>query len=212
MNSPHRLLKSESPARGDNAKMKDQQGVPLARIKSFGELSSGEYQELVSALWESAQKGDVRQCADLVKQGAWPNHLKVGHGLQVSALHLAAMHNHPELVAALVRLGADVDTPNNQGLTPLHMAAQLGHLKVVKALLALGADPEVEDWMGDTPHGKADLAGWDEVSFHLQRVIAEDRSSHLQFRHNVKHMLAGKLRPDNRFFQLRADNPLLPNL
>eukprot|EP00961_Rhodomonas_salina_P181450 2448984-Rhodomonas_salina.2 len=68
MNSPHRLLKSESPARGDNAKMKDQQGVPLARIKSFGELSSGEYQELVSALWESAQKGDVRQCADLVKQ------------------------------------------------------------------------------------------------------------------------------------------------
>jgi len=84
--------------------------------------------------------------------------------------------------------------------------------QVVKALLALGADPELEDWMGDTPEDKAELAGWDEVATHLKRVITEDRASHLQFRRNVKHMLAGKRHPDDRFFALHHDNPLLPNL
>jgi ankyrin repeat protein len=54
-------------------------------------------------------------------------------------------------VQALIKLGADVNKPWDDGATPLLIAAQNGHEAIVRALIELGADfnKAVDD--GSTP-------------------------------------------------------------
>eukprot|EP00960_Hanusia_phi_P072338 767765-Hanusia_phi.AAC.2 len=128
-------------AKGSSNTLRRQKSSPVYRVRSFGELSSMEYQDLIEKLWDAVDSGDVDETINLVKQvrgkklvvgpGAWPNHIRTGDGLQANALHLAAMKNHVELIDILVRLGADVHIVNAQGMTALHMAAQLGNLEVM---------------------------------------------------------------------------------
>ena len=52
----------------------------------------------------------------------------------------AAFSGHLEVVRLFLEaLGATVDTPNKDGVTPLFMAAQKGHHEVVRLLQAQGA-------------------------------------------------------------------------
>ena len=88
---------------------------PLIRVKSYGELSSQEYDELINKLWDASKKGNLDGCFQLIKQGAWPNHLSAGSSIQTNALMLAAIHGHDQLIELLVHLGAEVNLANNQG-------------------------------------------------------------------------------------------------
>lgn len=56
-----------------------------------------------------------------------------------------------EMVATLIRQGAEIDAPDNQGRTPLHMACRRGSATVTRALLEAGADPDEADRDGRTP-------------------------------------------------------------
>jgi len=169
-----------------------------------------EYQDLIEKLWDAVDSGDVDETINLVKQGAWPNHIRTGDGLQANALHLAAMKNHVELIDILVRLGADVHIVNAQGMTALHMAAQLGNLESVKMLISLGSDPLFEDWMKDTPLDKAILAEQEEVAGFLRSVIEGDRQSLLAFNQNVRHVV--RRQESRHFVEGKHTNPLLANL
>ncbi|MGB1601693.1 MAG: hypothetical protein ACPIOQ_53680, partial [Promethearchaeia archaeon] len=44
---------------------------PIIRVKSYGELSSVEYDELINKLFDATRKGDLNTCFELVKAGAW---------------------------------------------------------------------------------------------------------------------------------------------
>ena len=46
---------------------------------------------------------------------------------------------HQEIVAALIRHGADVNLPDRQGVTPLTHARSRGHAKIAALLKAAGA-------------------------------------------------------------------------
>ncbi|GAA0163210.1 hypothetical protein LIER_39556 [Lithospermum erythrorhizon] len=52
-----------------------------------------------------------------------------------TALHVASIHGHVEVVRFLISVGSDPDIADTKGWTPLHFSAQEGHLKVVKVLL-----------------------------------------------------------------------------
>jgi len=76
-------------------------------------------------------------------------------------LYAAAAAGHLKAVQALLKHGADPDTPAlaRYGDTPLLAAARFGHLEVVQALLDAGADPHIENRYGDTPRRYAEERG-----------------------------------------------------
>src|SRR5690606_14900829 len=52
---------------------------------------------------------------------------------------------------AIVEAGADIETPNPDGVTPLLMALDNANFDVADYLLDQGADPHRWDWWGRTP-------------------------------------------------------------
>lgn len=74
-------------------------------------------------------------------------------------LHLAARMGREADVRDLVRLGASIDLPGDQGFTALHYAAAAGRDAIVDALLALGADLDVKNHWDQTALEVAMLAG-----------------------------------------------------
>lgn len=75
-----------------------------------------------------------------------------------SFLHYAAKYSrYPEVIAALVKAGADANAQDNEGRTPLHTAMTYAKsTTVVTALIKAGADINAIDDFGYTP---LDLAG-----------------------------------------------------
>ena len=70
---------------------------------------------------------------------------------RTTLLHTAAMDDEPEVVALLLKGGADIEARNEEGATPLHVAAGGNKLEVVALLLDRGADVEVRSATGHTP-------------------------------------------------------------
>jgi Ankyrin repeats (3 copies) len=64
---------------------------------------------------------------------------KPSHGDGHTPLQTAARHGHDEVVALLIRRGANLNAADGSGYTPLHLAAEGGHLDVVKRLVKAGA-------------------------------------------------------------------------
>ncbi|MEU4557774.1 ankyrin repeat domain-containing protein [Actinoplanes sp. NPDC023936] len=86
---------------------------------------------------------------DLARSGDPELAAQVAAGLPVNLtndkgdtlLILAAYHNHPATVTALLQLGADPDRVNDRGQTALGAAVFRKNQETVNALLAAGADP-----------------------------------------------------------------------
>lgn len=65
-----------------------------------------------------------------------------------SALHNVMSEEQFEIVAYLIKNGANVNIQNNQGISPLHLA---GYPKNVELLLNAGAEIDIIDFQGNTP-------------------------------------------------------------
>ncbi|BAL90634.1 putative ankyrin-like protein [Actinoplanes missouriensis 431] len=86
---------------------------------------------------------------DLARSGDPELPAQVAAGLPVNLtndkgdtlLILAAYHQHPGIVTALLQLGADPDRVNDRGQTALGAAVFRKNQETVNALLAAGADP-----------------------------------------------------------------------
>lgn len=65
-----------------------------------------------------------------------------------SALHNVMSEEQFEIVAYLIKNGANVNIQNDQGISPLHLA---GYPKNVELLLNAGAEIDIIDFQGNTP-------------------------------------------------------------
>lgn len=96
---------------------------------------------------------DVLQ--DLLNDGASSN--------TMGAIHLAATHDHMDVVLALLSAGADINALNAVGQTPLHCAARNGFDNMVNELLRLEASVNAKDeneytaLHGAAAHGYVDV-------------------------------------------------------
>ncbi|UZJ56904.1 hypothetical protein CBS101457_006224 [Exobasidium rhododendri] len=67
-----------------------------------------------------------------------------------TALSLASMQGHKEVVDKLLELGAGIDLADNEGNTPLHHAASYDHLLVVQVLIEKGCNFAWQNMAGFT--------------------------------------------------------------
>ncbi|XP_047264192.1 protein VAPYRIN-LIKE-like [Capsicum annuum] len=77
-----------------------------------------------------------------------------------TALHMAAIHGHVEVLQFLVTIGSDSDISDSQGWTALHFAAHQGHVESGRqpmSLLPIRAHSQLYDHLqlGDTLHRAA---------------------------------------------------------
>src|SRR5258705_6581238 len=89
-------------------------------------------------MFEFARSGATEELAANIDAGL-PVNLTNDKG--DSLLMLAAYHNHPDTVRALLARGADVDRANDRGQTALAAAVFRQSSESVDALLSAGADP-----------------------------------------------------------------------
>lgn len=88
--------------------------------------------------FEAVESGDLAGVKQLLSQR--PDLIKATTFWQSTALHLAARAGQSEIVAFLLKSGADVNAKNDWKLTPLHEAAIGGNGSVADTLLKAGAD------------------------------------------------------------------------
>lgn len=104
--------------------------------------SVGAYEQ--TPLYLAATNNQVSAAEVLLLAGADPNtRVKGGQ----TALHGAAIHNHPAMIALLIIHGAVIDmrtVDNDGGMTPLHLAAKNSADLAVQKLLELGADTNLQ--------------------------------------------------------------------
>ena len=110
-------------------------------------------------MFDLARSGTTADLADQVRAGL-PADLTNDKG--DTLLILAAYHDHPATVAALLELGADPARVNDRGQTALAAAVFRTSAASVEALLAAGADPA-----GGSPSA-AETAAF----FHLPEMTA----------------------------------------
>lgn len=96
---------------------------------------------------------DLTATSTLRWRPTWPIDLTNIDGMTV--LHLAVQFHRRELVAHLIRHGADLSIRDHLGRSALHWAAvdlqQQNTLPMVQLLLEAGADPNARDQVGRTP-------------------------------------------------------------
>lgn len=93
----------------------------------------------------AARAGDRAKVETLLAQGAQSQLPE-----ESSALDLAIVHGHLDLVKLFVEHGADVNRINMNGQTPLIQALMMGNREAVDLLLNLGADVNGKDRWGAT--------------------------------------------------------------
>ena len=92
------------------------------------------------SMFDLARAGDTERLAEAVDAGLPVN---LTNEVGDSLLMLAAYHDHPDTVRALLERGADTARINDRGQTALGAAVFRRSQRSVTLLLAAGADPEL---------------------------------------------------------------------
>lgn len=98
--------------------------------------------ELAGRVFDLARSGDTEELAAYVDAGV-PANLTNDRG--DTLLILAAYHDHPDTVGALLARGADPARVNDRGQTALAAAVFRRSERAVSDLLAAGSDPDAGD-------------------------------------------------------------------
>jgi ankyrin repeat protein len=101
-------------------------------------------------LW-AVKNGDLDAVEKCLKKPGFNVNNELMNGR--NALHYAADYGQAEVVSLLLKLKANINTPDKFGITPLLAAIYEGHEQVVKVLLEKGADKS-----GKAPDGSSYLA------------------------------------------------------
>ncbi len=88
-----------------------------------------------------AEAGDIEQVRNLLDKG-FSVHAEIGGN---TALYLATVEGHEDIVRLLLAAGAEIEAQNRRGLRPLHMAALNGYDTLVELFIDKGAEVNIKD-------------------------------------------------------------------
>ena len=149
-------------------------GVSHAMLGAAFYLSETRYAreseaEQASAIRRAVQERDLAALERVVRQGANPN------ARDTSGDPVLLDVREPDLAAALLRLGADVNIRDREdGDAPLIRAARMGLVDLVKVLLAAHADVHAVNANGDSALGEALREGHHEIAALLRAAGANE--------------------------------------
>jgi ankyrin repeat protein len=94
----------------------------------------------------------------------------------MSALAFAMSLNQPDIIAALIDAGADVNSPSTfsdsgEAAPPIFLAIRSGDLAIIQQLIAAGANVNALDKQGSTPLHRAVLAQPPEFASELATTL-----------------------------------------
>jgi ankyrin repeat protein len=101
---------------------------------------------------KAAKSGDSAKVKALLATD--PNLINARDKDGSTPLHCATWKGHEDVVALLLKAGANVNAQNTNehwGTTPLHAAAHANHAAIASLLIEQGADPSAKDLRGQTP-------------------------------------------------------------
>jgi ankyrin repeat protein len=130
-------------------------------------------------LYESAETADL-----LRKHG--------GISGAADSIHVAAAVGNIETVKQHLVDGTDVNSKDEDGLTPLHSAAFIGHKEIAELLIAKGADLNAKSDDGYTPLHAAALYGHTEIAELLIEEGADVNAKKNSGRTPLDHAITGK--------------------
>lgn len=129
----------------------DQAEEKTARIAALIVTSSQGSSELIDMLLGFEDDESRRNLLSASVPSRRPFQPHCGIRYTGTALHIAALRGHFNVVNLLLTSGAEVDIEDVLQRTPLYMASNRGRLRSVQILLASGADPNHADEDGETP-------------------------------------------------------------
>ncbi|KAJ6151927.1 hypothetical protein N7497_006246 [Penicillium chrysogenum] len=101
--------------------------------------------------WTTGSSTEIRARYETIKRKFEATSIRKQCGLYGTALQAAARSGNANIVAMLIKAGADVNDIDSLGQTPLHRAAYYKHLDVITCLIENGADIEAIDSEGYSP-------------------------------------------------------------
>lgn len=101
----------------------------------------------IDSVAHETQQRNAGAVAQLLAGGADPNEAENGR----PALVIATVDDDIQIAAMLVKDGARLNDPDEEGNTPLHHAAELNRVEVVRLLLDAGASVDPTNRDGITP-------------------------------------------------------------
>ena len=125
----------------------------------------------------SCESMSLRLVNTLIAGGANVNN--VDSSLGISPLTLACGIDHPSVVDALIKAGANVNYAGHDGVTSLFKASLNGFVETVRVLLAAGADPRISGPRSLTALSAAKLFNHTAVVALLKDRLLEVSSSSL---------------------------------
>lgn len=123
-------------------------GALVGLLQEAGSMSAGDRNLLIAVT--DSDLDAVRRLLDPQQTVPMPN-VNTRNSVGSTPLMLAAAVDATEIVAEILKSGADVNQQNVDGFTALHFAAQEGHESAVKQLLAENLDLELKSTAGATP-------------------------------------------------------------
>jgi len=128
---------------------------------------------------DAVAEGNLPEVKKIITQ--YPETLNSTNYMSRTPLHIAAFKGHKEIVAFLIRAGADVsprDIKNRKA--PLHYAVRDGYIEIVKLLIEAGADVNVKNLYNWIPLHYASAFNRPEIA-----DLLIEKGAHINFKNKM---------------------------